>query len=692
MNIDEELKEGTVFAGCRIAGKIGQGGMGTVYKAYHEALAKDICIKFLSPDLARDQRNIEFFMREARSAARLDHPNIVHIYNFGEENGVYFIIMSYVDGQSLSDLILEKGPLPVEAASEIIIEVLEGLAHAHSKTIIHRDIKPSNILMSSDGKPRIVDFGLARSINEEKQLTMAGEMVGTAYFMSPEQGLAAAVDHRADLYSTGATYFYILTGRNPFEGKTSIEVVHKHIGEPPPNIVLVKPDVPLWVSTIIDRSMRKKPADRYQTAEEMASILRKYLKEGMPASRSRDIEIPGLTLRVPADADQQAAPAEGRPSPPAGADAPVLPETGGAAQPAQPAPAAPAPAAALQHVHLHRTIKFLQHLGISLLAPAFALLAGSSGAGYSGDLHPLLAPLAYKPAIALLCLALSAGLFFWAQMIRHYRFAFWHAFLSLTALAAAYSAGALIYNQAGFDTVSRAFLAASMSFMGAFMIGALPVYVLFLLLAGSFLFTSQRPRFKAAAALSYALAMAALYAYLKPSPPDAMDLKHLLVASALALAAIAYGATHSKFNLFLNPPVLMTAALAVAFSGLLRPAMEKEVRLTASKESERVKVLRRQETLRRQMLLAEEITEYDLEGRPIQRAPLPDIDQVIPQKTAAEIRLLAGANFAKKTRSRIQADTASTGALLLLAALLTVLTNALYVSESGKYYRRESET
>jgi len=680
MNIDEELKEGTAFAGCRIAGKIGQGGMGTVYKAYHEALGKDICIKFLSPDLARDQRNIEFFMREARSAARLDHPNIVHIYNFGEENGVYFIIMSYVDGQSLSDLILEKGPLPVEEASEIMIEVLEGLAHAHSKTIIHRDIKPSNILMSSDGKPRIVDFGLARSINEEKQLTMAGEMVGTAYFMSPEQGLAAAVDHRADLYSTGATYFYILTGRNPFEGKTSIEVVHKHIGEPPPNIVLVKPDVPLWVSTIIDRSMRKKPADRYQTAEEMAAVLRKYLKEGMPASRSRDIEIPGLTLRVPADADQQAAPA--------GADAPAPPETASAAPP----PAAPAPAAALQHVHLHRAIKFLQHMGISLLAPAFALLAGSSGAGYSGDLHPLLAPLAYKPAVAGLCLALSAGLFFWAQMIRHYRFGFWHAFLSLTALAAAYSAGALIYNQAGFDTVSRAFLAASMSFMGAFMIGALPVYVLFLLLAGSFLFTSPRPRCKAAAALSYALAMAALYAYLKPAPPDAMDLKHLLVASALALAAIAYGATHNRFNIFLNPPVLMTAALAVAFSGLLRPAMEQEVRLTASKEAERVKVLRRQETLRRQMLLAEEITEYDLEGRPIQRAPLPDIDQVIPHRTAAEIRLLAGGNFAKKTRSRIQADTASTGALLLLAALLTALTNALYISESGKYYRRESET
>ncbi|MDT8287792.1 MAG: serine/threonine-protein kinase [Elusimicrobiales bacterium] len=322
MSDEEDIREGTVFAGCRIAGKIGQGGMGTVYKAYYEALGKDICIKFLSPALAQDARNIEFFMREARSAARLDHPNIVHIYNFGQENGVYFIIMSYVDGQSLEDLIGEKGPLPVERACEIIVEVLEGLGHAHSKTIIHRDIKPSNILITADGLPRIVDFGLARSINEEKQLTMAGEMVGTAYFMSPEQGLAGTIDNRADLYACGATLFYILTGRHPFEGKSSIEVIHKHIGDPPPNIVLIKPDIPLWVSTVIDRSMRKKPADRYQTAEEMAGVIRKYLKEGMPTSNEISLDIPELTQRLQAAAAGQAAPADG---PAAGIGAPPPP-------------------------------------------------------------------------------------------------------------------------------------------------------------------------------------------------------------------------------------------------------------------------------------------------------------------------------------------------------------------------------
>lgn len=688
MNIEEELKEGAVFAGCRIAGKIGQGGMGTVYKAYYEALGKDICIKFLSPALAQDPRNIEFFMREARSAARLDHPNIVHIYNFGQENGVYFIIMSYVDGQSLSDLIAEKGPLPVDKASEIIIEILEGLGHAHSKTIIHRDIKPSNILISPDGRPRIVDFGLARSISEEKQLTMAGEMVGTAYFMSPEQGLAGTVDHRADLYAAGATLFYILTGRHPFEGKTSIEVIHKHIGDPPPNIVLIKPDVPLWVSAVIDRSMRKKPADRYQTAEEMAGVIRKYLKEGMSASNEMSLDIPELTKRISAAAGQDAA-AEARPAQPA---------TGPSKPPPPPPPPPPGPqqrpagkAPPLQRTGLHRSVNFLTHLALSLAAPALALLAGSAGAGYPGQAHPLLAPIAYKPLLSLLCLGAAAGLFVWAQFTRSRRFAFWHALISLSALLAAYSAGALIHGSAGFDTVSRAFLAASMSAMGAFMIGALPVYTLFLLIAGSFLLASSRLAAKIAGALLYLLAYAALYVYLRPGPQAHMDQVYFYVSVTLALSAVAAGAAQRTFNLLLNPPVLMAAALAVLFVGLMKPALESEVTAAAARDAERVRILRRQEITRRQHLAAEEISEYDLDGRPIPRPALPDIDQAIPYKNPAELRAAARVAFFGAMKARIAADTASSGALLLLAALLTLLANGLYLSEAARYYRQESE-
>ena len=219
----------TVFAGCQIIEKIGQGGMGSVYKARQISLDKIVCVKILSPQLAKDQRNVDFFLREARSAAKLDHPNIVQVYNFGQENETYFIVMSHIEGKSLSDLIKEKGALTIEEASDIMIGVLKGLEHAHSKTIIHRDIKPENILLTKTGEPKIVDFGLARSITEEKELTMAGEMIGTAYFMSPEQGLAQKADHRADIYSAGATYFYLITGRYPFEGKSAINVIGKHI-------------------------------------------------------------------------------------------------------------------------------------------------------------------------------------------------------------------------------------------------------------------------------------------------------------------------------------------------------------------------------------------------------------------------------------------------------------------------------
>ncbi|MDT8287568.1 MAG: hypothetical protein RQ748_10685, partial [Elusimicrobiales bacterium] len=326
-----------------------------------------------------------------------------------------------------------------------------------------------------------------------------------------------------------------------------------------------------------------------------------------------------------------------------------------------------------------------------LAAPALALLADSAGAGYSGQAHPLLAPLVYKPFVSLFCLAAAGGLFVWAQFTRHYRFAFWHTAVSLTALIAAYSAGALIHGSAGFDTVSRAFLAASMSAMGSVMIGSLPVYTLFLVVAGSFLIASSRLAAKVSGALLYLLAYGALYMYLRPEPSMAMDPVYFYVSVTLVLAAIAAGAAQKTFNLLLNPPVLMAAALAVLFVGLMKPALESEVAAAAARDADRVRVLRHQETARRQRLAAEEITEYDLDGRPVRRPALPDIDQVIPYKKPAELRALAKLNFVGAMKERMAADTASSGALLLLSALLTLLANGLYLSEAAAYYRQESE-
>jgi len=275
MNNEQDIIN-KVFAGCTILEKIGQGAMGSVYKAHYHLLNKTVCVKILAKELAYDQRNIEFFMREAKSASKLDHPNVVHVYKYGEEEGKYYIVMSYVDGKTLQDILNEKKILSIPEATDYIIGILEGIEHAHSKNIIHRDIKPSNILITKDGVPRIADFGLARSVNEEKQLTIAGEMVGTAYFMSPEQGLAKQVDTRADLYALGATYFYLITGKYPFEGKTSVEVISKHINEPMPNLFLIKPDIPVWTAKVIEKLMKKDPDERYQTAKEVLIELKKY--------------------------------------------------------------------------------------------------------------------------------------------------------------------------------------------------------------------------------------------------------------------------------------------------------------------------------------------------------------------------------------------------------------------------------
>jgi len=245
--------------------------MGSVYKARHLMLDKIVCIKVLSSALSRDERYIQFFLREARSVAKLDHPNIVQVFNAGIEKHLHFLVMSYVDGKPFSDVIKHDGPLAPAEALRIMRGVLEGLASAHAQGIVHRDIKPSNILIASDGTPKILDFGLARTVNEEKQLTVAGEMVGTAYFMAPEQGLGDKVDNRADLYSLGVTWFYALTGKYPYEGKNAVEVIHRHITVPTPSLLSVRPDIPPWMAAVVQKLMAKKPDDRFQSARDVLS-------------------------------------------------------------------------------------------------------------------------------------------------------------------------------------------------------------------------------------------------------------------------------------------------------------------------------------------------------------------------------------------------------------------------------------
>lgn len=295
---DEEITKdtllGTEFGGCKILEKLGSGGMGSVYKARHIGLDKLVCIKVLPPDLAKDKRNVEFFLREARSVANIDHPNILQVYHIGQEKDTYYIIMSYIEGSPLSQIIKVNGALSFEKATLIIKGILNGLMAAHEKQIIHRDIKPSNVLVTKHWQPKIVDFGLAKKIDEEKALTVTGEMVGTAYFMAPEQGLGKPADHRTDLYSVGVTYFYILTAKYPYEGKNSIEVIHKHITAAVPDITEIDPKIPAWAAEIIEKLMQKDPADRFETARDVLLLIEEKEKQAPKEPKKEDT----LTLRL----------------------------------------------------------------------------------------------------------------------------------------------------------------------------------------------------------------------------------------------------------------------------------------------------------------------------------------------------------------------------------------------------------
>ncbi|ACC98481.1 Serine/threonine protein kinase [Elusimicrobium minutum Pei191] len=280
---EETKKEDTLIgqdiSGCEILEKIAQGGMGAVYKAKHKALERIVCVKILSPSLAEDEKAVELFMTEARAIAELDHPNIVNVYNVGREKGLYFIVMSFISGDTVSNIVRRRPNLPIGFVLNIFQGVLKGLSVAHEKGIIHRDIKPSNILINEKLEAKIVDFGIAKKIEKDKTATKTTEMAGTAYFISPEQALGGEIDVRADLYSAGATLFFMLTGQFPYKGKNSIDIIQKHINDPIPSPGDIRSDIPAWLSLTVQKLMAKKPNDRFQSAQETLDHIMKMREE-----------------------------------------------------------------------------------------------------------------------------------------------------------------------------------------------------------------------------------------------------------------------------------------------------------------------------------------------------------------------------------------------------------------------------
>jgi len=272
---------GTVFDGrYRIVRKLGTGGMADVYLAEDQELGRRVAIKILNDRHAADDSFVERFRREAKNAAGLSHPNIVSVYDRGTAEGTYYIAMEYLDGRSLKELIVSRGPAPVKTAVEYARQILAAVGFAHRHGIVHRDIKPHNVLVAGDeGRVKVTDFGIARS--GASQMTEVGSIIGTAQYLSPEQARGSPVDQTSDLYSVGVVLFELLTGQVPFTGDTPLEIAMKHLSEVPKPPSELRPEVPHDLDLVVLRALAKDPADRYQTAEEMDADLERVLK-GMP--------------------------------------------------------------------------------------------------------------------------------------------------------------------------------------------------------------------------------------------------------------------------------------------------------------------------------------------------------------------------------------------------------------------------
>jgi serine/threonine-protein kinase len=269
---------GDVIAGRYVLEElVGAGGMSSVYRAHDQLLERNVALKILHASYQADEEAVERFRREARAVARLSHPNVVAVIDRGQEDGHQFIVFEYVAGATLKDHLAQRGPLPPEEALAIAIDVGEALAYAHGHGIVHRDVKPQNVILDGGGAAKVSDFGIARSVDVEKEVTQTGTVIGTGDYIAPEQASGGPVVPASDVYGLGCVLFEVLTGSPPFSGEGFVDVAMQHIHAPPPSVLESRPEISPRIAAAVDRALAKDPADRFPSMDAFVAELRACL-------------------------------------------------------------------------------------------------------------------------------------------------------------------------------------------------------------------------------------------------------------------------------------------------------------------------------------------------------------------------------------------------------------------------------
>ena len=355
---------GRQLGSYKILGILGRGGMGAVYRAEDVALARQVAIKVLPSELCKDSsERFQRFLREARSAAKLNHPNVVTIYQFGVHDGRYFIVMELVEGSTLVDILQHHGPIDARRATNIIIQAARALGAAHAQGIIHRDVKPGNIMVTrGSGMVKVADFGLAKISSMAGEITQAGDVVGTPLYMAPEQCRGEAADARSDLYSLCMTYYRLLTGVLPFEAENTHATMYKQIHEPLPDPRRFVPGIPEAVCAVLYRGMAKDPNYRHQSAAELERALLTIDYGGTTSSQAVPVQAQPVAAAYPPGSAPGYAPGYAAP---------------GYAAPGYAAPGYAAPVAA-QSPSPHATLDKIAGVVVSVKSPTTGVRFGGS--------------------------------------------------------------------------------------------------------------------------------------------------------------------------------------------------------------------------------------------------------------------------------------------------------------------------